>query len=204
MMTTITIFCHRQYKVGLKFQNSQPRYNISISYNKIDHTIPYFLPQHLHRISHATKRTFTQRQATQCCLDYITVCHAIQYAFELNLQKPWISDIGLVWRELQWRHNRRDSVSNQQPRECLLSRLIRLRSKKTSKLRVTGLCAGNSPETDEFPSQRANNAENFPFDDVIMLQKDRTWSLIYVIFWQSGFWNGEMSSWRVLLASFTC
>ena len=33
------------------------------------------------------------------------------------------------------------------------------RSKKTSKLRVTGLCAGNSPGTGEFPSQRTGNAE---------------------------------------------
>ena len=32
--------------------------------------------------------------------------------------------------------------------------------KKTSKLRVTGLCEGNSPVTGEFPSQRASNAEN--------------------------------------------
>ena len=45
---------------------------------------------------------------------------------------------------LQWRHNRRDSVSNHQPHDCLLNRLFRRRSKKTSKLRVTGLCAGNS------------------------------------------------------------
>ena len=69
---------------------------------------------------------------------------------------------------LQWRHNGRDSVSNHQPRECLLNRLIRCRSKKTSKLRVTGLCAGNSPETGEFPAQRSSNAENVPFGDVIM------------------------------------
>ena len=61
---------------------------------------------------------------------------------------------------LQWRHNGRDSVSNHQPRECLVNRLIRCRSKKTSKLRVTGLCAGNSLETGEFPAQRASNAEN--------------------------------------------
>ena len=61
---------------------------------------------------------------------------------------------------LQWRHNGRDSVSNHQPRECLLSRLIRRRSKKTSKPRVTDLCAGNSPVTGEFPAQRASNAEN--------------------------------------------
>ena len=34
------------------------------------------------------------------------------------------------------------------------------RSKKTSKLRVIGLCVGNSPEAGEFPAQRASNAEN--------------------------------------------
>ena len=46
---------------------------------------------------------------------------------------------------LRWRHNGCDSVSNHQPRDCLLSRLFRRRSKKTWKLRVTGLCVGNSP-----------------------------------------------------------
>ena len=33
------------------------------------------------------------------------------------------------------------------------------RSKKTSKLRVTGLCEGNSPVTGEFSAQRVGNAE---------------------------------------------
>ena len=32
--------------------------------------------------------------------------------------------------------------------------------KKTSKLRVTGLCEGISPVTGEFPAQMASNAEN--------------------------------------------
>ena len=50
-----------------------------------------------------------------------------------------------------------------------LNRLFRRRSKKTSKLRVTGLCAGNSPVTGEFPAQMASNEENFPSDDVIMI-----------------------------------
>ena len=36
----------------------------------------------------------------------------------------------------------------------------RRRSKKTPKLRVTGLCAGISPVTGEFPAQRVSNAEN--------------------------------------------
>ena len=42
----------------------------------------------------------------------------------------------------------------------LFNRLFRHRSTKTSKIRVTGLCAGNSPVTDEFPAQRASSAEN--------------------------------------------
>ena len=47
-----------------------------------------------------------------------------------------------VFHALRWRHNGRDSVSNHQPHDCLLNRLFIRRSKKTLKLRVTGLCAG--------------------------------------------------------------
>ena len=61
---------------------------------------------------------------------------------------------------LQWRLNGRDSVSNHQPHDCLLNRLFRRRSKKSSKLRVIGLCVGNSLGTGEFPAQMASNAEN--------------------------------------------
>ena len=66
--------------------------------------------------------------------------------------------IGLT--PLHWRHNGCDSVSNHQPHHHLLNRLFRRRTKETSKLRVTGLCVGNSPETGEFPAQMASNAEN--------------------------------------------
>ena len=48
----------------------------------------------------------------------------------------------------------RHSVWNHQPHDCFLNRLFRHRSKKASKLRVTGLFAGN------FPAQMASNAEN--------------------------------------------
>ena len=41
-----------------------------------------------------------------------------------------------------------------------LNRLFMRRSKKTSKLHITGLCAGNSPVTGEFPAQMASKAEN--------------------------------------------
>ena len=61
---------------------------------------------------------------------------------------------------LQWRHNERDGVSNHRHLGGLLNRLLRRRSKKTSKLCLTGLCEGTWPVTGEFPSQRASNAEN--------------------------------------------
>ena len=72
----------------------------------------------------------------------------------------------LIYREnfikisLQWRHYERDGVSNHQPHNCLLKHLFRRRSKKTSKLRVTGLGEGNSLGSGEFPAQMTSNAEN--------------------------------------------
>ena len=53
-----------------------------------------------------------------------------------SLGRPW------KIKSLQWRHNERDGVSNHQLDDCLLKRLFRPRSKKTSKLCVTDLCAG--------------------------------------------------------------
>ena len=58
---------------------------------------------------------------------------------------------------LQWRQN---GASNHRRFDGLLNRLFRRRSKKASKLHITGLCGRNSPVTGEFPSQRASNAEN--------------------------------------------
>ena len=58
---------------------------------------------------------------------------------------------------LQWHYNERNGVSNHRRPNRTLSR----RSwKKTSNLRVTGLCKGNSPVTGEFPAQRVSNGEN--------------------------------------------
>ena len=65
-----------------------------------------------------------------------------------------------VFATLQWCHSGRDGVSNYQHHHCLLNRLFRRRSKKTSKLRVTGLCVGNSPVTGELSTQMASNTES--------------------------------------------
>ena len=72
---------------------------------------------------------------------------------------------------LPWRHNELDDISNHRCLDCLLNRLFRRRSKKTSKFRATGLCEGNAPVTGGLPSQRASDAEKFPSDDAIMLRK---------------------------------
>ena len=70
---------------------------------------------------------------------------------------------------LLWRHNERDSVWNHLRLCCLLNRSSRRRSKKTPRLRATGLCEGNPPvdSAHKGPVRR----KMFPFDDVIMNYK---------------------------------
>ena len=79
--------------------------------------------------------------------------------------KVLIHDFGHV--SLHWRHNDHGGVSNHQPRGCLLNRLFRRRWKKTSKLRVTDLCAGTSPGPVNSPHGPVTR-KMFPFDDVSM------------------------------------
>ena len=77
------------------------------------------------------------------------------------LKLMWGSASGLLCcLSLQWCHNEWDSVSNHRRLHCLLNCRSRCRSKKTSKLCVTGLFAGNSPVMGEFPPQKASNEEN--------------------------------------------
>ena len=71
-----------------------------------------------------------------------------------------------LYFSLQWRHYEHDGVSNHQPHDCLLNRLFIRRSKKISKLRVTGLCEGNSPVNS--PQKGPVTGKMFPFDDVII------------------------------------
>ena len=88
-----------------------------------------------------------------CYTPYFFCVCRVNHSHPTVWSNPWNGS-------LQWRHNGCDGVSNHHPYDCLLNRLFRRRSKKTSKLHVTGLCVGNSPVTDEFPAQRASNAEN--------------------------------------------
>ena len=80
-----------------------------------------------------------------------------------------------LWKKycftLRWRHNEHDCVSNHQRFDCLLNRLLMSRSKKTSKLCVTGLCVGNSPGPVNSPHKGPVTRKMFLFDDVIMQMK---------------------------------
>ena len=101
---------------------------------------------------------------------------------------------------LRWRHNGHDCVSNHQLRHCLLNRLFERRSKKTSKLRVTGLC----DSLHKWPVTR----KMFPFDDVIMdvfkytsnLQETQVTSLINtrVYIFKSCLWQVSAGYYRSL------
>ena len=88
----------------------------------------------------------------------------------------------VIFTTLRWRHDDGDSVSNHQPHDCLPKCLFERTSKKASKLRVTGLCAGNSPWTDEFPAQMASNAENVSIwwrhHDILHIVTYEGWAII--------------------------
>ena len=69
---------------------------------------------------------------------------------------------------LQWRLNEPDGVSNHRRLDCLLKRLFRRRSKKTSKLRVTAFVRGIHRWPVNSPHKGPVTRKMFPFDDVIM------------------------------------
>ena len=84
---------------------------------------------------------------------------------------------------VQWRHNECDGVSIHLRLDCLLSRLFRRGSKKTSKLRVTGLFEGNPPLTGGSPRKRPVTRKMCPFDDVIMKLAIIVQRAMYYIWW---------------------
>ena len=103
----------------------------------------------------------------------------------LNFQNYWAAERDVIdWRfheiwvssefrtsSLQWRHNESDGVPNDRRRDCLLNRLLRRRSKRTSKLHVTGLCGGIHRSSADSPHIRPVRRKMFPFDDVIMFHR---------------------------------
>ena len=98
---------------------------------------------------------------------------------------------------LHWGHNERDGVSINQPHDCSRNRLFRRRSKKTSKLRATGLWVGISPIIGEFPPQMASNAENVIMDCIcVTVSCGGLDAMSYTIRWLIGCKDGDFKCGR--------
>ena len=69
---------------------------------------------------------------------------------------------------LQGRHNGRESVSNYQPHDCLLSRLFRRRSRKYQSSASLAFVRGIHRGPVNCPHKWPVTRKMFPFDDVIM------------------------------------
>ena len=109
-------------------------------------------------------------------LRYNNVCHWLPHIAAGDFENVGVPDKSsweafkwqtLMTIALQWRHYELDDVSNHQCLRCLLYCWSRRRSKKTSKLRVTGLCAGNSPVNS--PHKSSLTRKMLPFDDAILM-----------------------------------
>ena len=105
------------------------------------------------------------RYLNHCCWNAIT--RAYDIAFTKHMYFSY--HCGFIDCSLQRRHNERDDVSNPQRLDYLLNRLFRRRSKKNSKLRITGLLWRESASDRWIPiTKRPVTRKMFPFDDVIM------------------------------------
>ena len=79
-------------------------------------------------------------------------------------------------------------------------------TKKTSKLRVTGLCAGNSLLTGEFPAQMASNAKNVSswwrhHDGILYVQASLFISIIMSQFRRRGVFISRVSKYQIINAN---
>ena len=83
------------------------------------------------------------------------------------LESKWRSRLVDMGMPLRWCQNERNGISNHQPHDCLVNRLFRHRSKKTSKLWVSSLCEGKSPVTGDSLHKGPVMRKMFPFGDVI-------------------------------------
>ena len=122
-------------------------------------------------------------------LGHFEWCHLVNdqlLPFKMNSHEDFRNPkSGDMSNTLQLRHNWRDGVSNHRRINCLPNILFRRRSKKTSRLRITGFCVGKPLVTSGFPSQMAMAVAQkiIPSDDVITksrlyVRHQQIWNLI--------------------------
>ena len=96
----------------------------------------------------------------------------------------------------QWHHNECYGISNHWHLDCLIICLFRCRSKKTSKLYVTGLWKGNHRSPVDSPHKGPVMQKMFTFDDMIMTCKASTFFVVIM--------NKQPSCWWFRMPWFLC
>ena len=107
------------------------------------------------------------KKKLQWNLNQNEIIFILKHAFEMSSAKWWpfcsrpnVSTYR-CFRTAPFNQKHAIASSNLVDLYCTRLQIYQLsRSKKTSKLCVTGLCVGKSPVTGEFPAQKASNAEN--------------------------------------------
>ena len=88
---------------------------------------------------------------------------------QLSWRQLWCRRLqGRLSSSSQSHRNERAGVSSHRRLDCLLSCLLRRRSKETSKFCVSGIFEGNSPVTGDFRHKGLVTRKMCPFDDIIM------------------------------------
>ena len=77
------------------------------------------------------------------------------------------------WRLTHYNDVIMNTIASQITSLTVVYSTVHSRSKKTPKLRVTGLCVGNSPGPVNSPHKGPVTRKMFPFDDVIMYSVNR-------------------------------
>ena len=163
MLSLICALNRRLYKQSWDWLFETPSCTLWRQCNDGDPNMIQSSQRHKVRVYGYYTRGVGERQSYTISGVFATVCWCI-YA---NIIRAWSS----LWFRQHYNDvimGAIDGVSHRRRLHCLLSCWLRRRSKKASKLRNSGLCLGNSPVTGKFPAQKASNAENIPFHDVIM------------------------------------
>ena len=128
-----------------------------------------------HVYRYHTGRNNVRQNKTKPCANYVTENR------ELPLRQPpgpsvttklasWHLSVSMMRYNMHYNNATMNAMASQPPASrSFIQSFVQTQIKETSKLRVTGLCEGNSPVIGEFPAQRPVTRKMFPFDDVIMI-----------------------------------
>ena len=101
-----------------------------------------------------------------------------------------------TYNALQWRHNEHDGASNHQLHDCLLHRLIKWRSKKTSNSASLAFVRGIHRWPVNYPHKKPVTRKMFQFDEVIMGYTLMTRRLLKC---RISIWNSSSSHTQILM-----